>query len=67
MVTGGTQYGSSYRLDSTELLIHRTSAWVYSGKLPSPRDSLRAVSLDKRVIITGKGSLPKKETLSQID
>ena len=66
MVTGG--HYNRRKLDSTELLIQRTSAWVYSGKLPSPRDSgLRAVTLDNRVIITGKGSLPKKETLSQID
>ena len=57
LVTGGaaSSSGTHRQLDSTELLTHRTSAWVYSGKLPSPRsNSPTAATLDNRVIITGK-------------
>jgi len=50
LVTGG--YGNG-TLSSTELLVGTASAWVYSGKLPSPRWGLHGANIDSRVIMTG--------------
>jgi len=52
LVTGG-QTGSYDDLSSTELLVGTASAWVYSGKLPSPRTGLRGANIDNRVLMTG--------------
>ena len=52
LVTGGAHQGA--RLDSTELLTEGDHAWVFSGVLPLARYSLRAVTLDNKLIVTGE-------------
>ena len=54
LVTGGFS-GSArdVRLSSTELLVETASAWVYTGRLPSPRNGLRGANIDNRVLMTG--------------
>ena len=50
LVSGGI-YGGD--LSSTELLVESSSAWVYTGELPSPREGLRGANIDNRVLMTG--------------
>ena len=50
LVTGG--YNGGY-LSSTELLVENSAKWIYSGELPTPREGLRGVNIDQRVIMTG--------------
>ena len=52
MVAGGQHKGAN--LDSTELLTEGASAWVFSGVLPYARNTLRAATLDNRLIVTGR-------------
>ena len=55
MVTGGDHKGQTDRwIDSTELLTEGASAWVFSGVLPLARNTLRAATLDNRLIVTGR-------------
>ena len=52
LVTGG--YGSTI-LASTEILISGSDAWTQVGDLPTgPISSLRGVSLNNKIIMTGK-------------
>ena len=51
LVTGG--YNNGY-LSSTELLVETDSAWVLAGNLPTPRDGLRAVNIDQKILVTGE-------------
>ena len=51
LVTGGLT--SFIPLDSTELLVHGASSWTSSAPLPSPRSSLRAVTLGNKIVATG--------------
>ena len=51
LVSGG--YDGSDYLSSTELLVESSSAWVYSGSLPSPRYGLRGANIDNKVLMTG--------------
>ena len=51
LVTGG--YNNGY-LSSTELLVKTDSAWVMAGHLPTPRDGLRAVNIDQKILVTGE-------------
>ena len=51
LVTGGLI--SFLNSDSTELLVHGTSSWTSSAPLPSPRSSLRAVTLGNKIVATG--------------
>ena len=53
LVTGGVHHQGA-RLDSTELLTEGDHAWVFSGLLPSARHSLRAATLDNKLIVTGE-------------
>ena len=39
--------------DSTELLVQGATSWASSGPLPSPRQVLRAVTLDNKIFVTG--------------
>ena len=39
--------------DSTELLVLGATSWASSGPLPSPRQVLRAVTLDNKIFVTG--------------
>ena len=57
LVSGGSAYvdGVYTYLSSTELLREGSRAWVATGQLPGqPRGFLRGVSLDNRVLMTGK-------------
>ena len=40
-------------LSSTELLVESSSAWVYTGELPSPRTGLRGANIDNRILMLG--------------
>ena len=51
LVSGG--YSGSDNLSSTELLVESSSAWVYTGSLPSPRHALRGANIDNKVLMTG--------------
>ena len=51
LVSGGWD-GSDF-LSSTELLVESSSAWIYSGSLPSPRSYLRGANIDGKVFMTG--------------
>ena len=51
LVTGG--YNNVY-LSSTEVLIQGGDIWQIVGELPRARLGLRAVSIDKNIIVTGK-------------
>ena len=52
LVTGG--YGSTY-LASTEILISGSDTWTQVGDLPTgPITALRGVSLNNKIIMTGK-------------
>ena len=51
LVAGGH---SSYRLDSTEMLLHGASSWTEAGPLPHAISGLQVVSLDNQVISTGE-------------
>merc|ERR1712020_675888 len=51
LVSGG--WNGSDDLSSTELLVETSSAWVYTGELPSPRTGLRGANIDNRVLMTG--------------
>ena len=43
--------------DSTELLVQGATSWASSGPLPSPRQVLRAVTLDNKIFVTGTYSI----------
>ena len=43
--------------DSTELLVQGATSWAISGPLPSPRQVLRAVTLDNKIFVTGTYSI----------
>ena len=49
LVTGG--YGNAK--SSTELLVETGDAWVYTGELPSPRQGIRGVNIDNKILMTG--------------
>ena len=51
LVSGGS--AGNYDLSSTELLVESSSAWVYTGSLPSPRAGLRGANIDNKVLMTG--------------
>jgi len=51
-VTGGL-LESFLAGDSTELLVQGATSWTSSGPLPSPRQVLRAVTLDNNIFVTG--------------
>ena len=51
LVTGGHTGGG--HLSSTELLVEATSAWVFTGELPSARGGLRGANIDNKIIMTG--------------
>ena len=51
-MTGGRKEGGG-SLSSTELLVETAKAWVFTGKLPSPRHGLRGANIDNRVLMTG--------------
>ena len=53
LVSGG--YDGGY-LSSTELLVESSSAWVYTGSLPSPRRGLRGANIDNKILMTGNCS-----------
>ena len=54
LVTGG--YSGSDVLSSTELLVGTEAPenwnWVYSGDLPTPRDALKGVNINNKVLMT---------------
>ena len=52
LVTGG--YDGNNHLFSTEILLN--GEWTIVGELPSPRNGIRAVSIDNNIIATGKTS-----------
>ena len=54
LVTGG--YTGSDRLSSTELLVGSSSAWVFTGELPSSRDDLRGATMDNKIFMTGNNN-----------
>ena len=51
LVTGGWD-GSSI-LSSTEVLVDGTSAWMSSGELPVAMNTLKGVSLNNDIFVTG--------------
>ena len=52
MVTGG--YDGSNRLDSTEILKDRNNVWTtVAKKLPYPMHSIKAQTLNNRVLLFG--------------
>ena len=54
LVSGG--WNGSDDLSSTELLVETSSAWIYTGELPSPRSGLRGANIDNKVLMTGNNS-----------
>ena len=53
LVTGGK--GGSGSLDSTEVYDPSVGSWVMTeAKLPRPRNGLRALNIDDRVLIFGR-------------
>ena len=52
LVTGGQKDGFD-RLSSTEVLVDGTTAWMSAGELPVAMYSLRGVSLNNDVFVTG--------------
>jgi len=55
LVSGGGNYGAAGYLDSTELMVD-FKPWRPAANLPSPRDGLRAASLDNKVFLFGGNS-----------
>ena len=54
LVTGGyTGFPSFQYLDSTELLVDGENSWTIAGALISPRESLKAATLNSKIIVTG--------------
>merc|ERR1712110_756933 len=54
IVSGGWMGSPYYEyLSSTELLVGTASAWVLTGELPSPRETLRGANIDNKVVMTG--------------
>ena len=49
----GSPYFAMLFSSSTELLVETSSAWVYSGELPSPRSSLRGANIDNKILMIG--------------
>ena len=43
--------------DSTELLVQGATSWISSGPLSSPRQVLRAITLDNKIFVTGTYSI----------
>ena len=41
-------------LSSTEILINGSDSWIFVGELPRSLESVRAVSIDNTIILTGK-------------
>ena len=52
LVTGGTA-NLNDNLQSTELLVETSTAWVFTGQLPTPRSGLRGANIDGRILMTG--------------
>ena len=52
MVTGGTDGG--YERSYTEILTEGSPSWKDVGQLPDATYGLKGVSLDNRIIMTGK-------------
>merc|ERR1711953_966067 len=51
LVTGG--YNGVDNLQSTELLVETSFAWVLTGQLPTTRSWLRGANIDGRILMTG--------------
>ena len=56
LVTGGV-LESFLSSDSTELLVQGATSWISSGPLPSPRQILRATTMDNKILVTGTYSI----------
>ena len=56
LVTGGV-LESFLSSDSTELLVQGATSWISSGPLPSPRQILRAATMDNKILVTGTYSI----------
>ena len=55
LVSGG--WGNGSYLDSTEIFDPSLRSWRAGAALPSPRDSLSAINIDKRVLLFGNDIL----------
>ena len=51
LVTGGS--GDDDYLSSTEVLVDGTTSWMSAGELPVAMESLRGVSLNNNIFVTG--------------
>merc|ERR1712179_734101 len=65
LVSGG--YDGSYRLDSTEIFNPSLGSWRAGAALPSPRDGLRAVNIDNRVLLFGGSDGSHLDTILEYD
>ena len=50
LVAGGYNTGP---ISSTELLVETATAWVLAGQLPTPRNGLRGLNINGRILMTG--------------
>ena len=57
LVTGGREVNKTIALDSTEILTEGDDNWKLTGSLPMALVDIRGVSLQDRILMTGKYEL----------